>query len=221
MPRGLARILEPLDKRFDLTNRVLNRWFHKPVTAHARRFWFCFGGLTFFVFILQGLTGMFLTLYYEPTPERAYASVFYISNFVHYGWLIRSVHAWGSQLMVLFVVVHMLRVYITASYKHPREFNWVVGVILLAVTLAFGLTGELLPWDQSAYWGSTEAIAIVRQLPMAGDSIARVIVGGDTLGSPTLLRFYSAHIMLLPAALIGMLYTHFWMVREQGISEPL
>ncbi|NTU71682.1 MAG: cytochrome b6 [Coriobacteriia bacterium] len=207
--------------RFDLANRLQTRVWSRPVPMHARRFWYCFGGLAFFAAALQALSGMFLTMYYQPTVERAYASVFYISNFVKYGWLIRSIHVWGAEVMIAFVIVHMIRVYITASYKHPRELNWVAGVLLLAVTLAFGVTGFLLPWDQKAYWGSTVTMSLIREVPLVGAWIARLVVGGDTIGAATLTRFYSAHVMLLPATLTGLLLAHFWMIRKQGISGPL
>jgi len=215
------KIAAPLDERIDLTNRIRTRVFAKPVPEHARRFWFCFGGLTFFTAVMQAMSGVFLTLYYEPTPDRAYASVFYISNYVKYGWLIRSIHAWGAQLMVVFVIIHMIRVYVTASYKHPREFNWLAGVLLFAITMTFGLTGYLLPWDQKAYWGSTVTVSLMKQIPVMGDWVARIVVGGDKLGAPTLSRFYSAHIMVLPTVLVGLLFVHFWLVRKQGISGPL
>jgi menaquinol-cytochrome c reductase cytochrome b subunit len=221
MSKILEGISAPLDERFDLRYRLDQRVFGKPVPMHARRFWYCFGGLTFFVALLQAASGIFLTFYYEPTPDRAYSSVFYISNYVKYGWLIRSIHSWGAQLMVIFVIIHMIRVYATASYKHPREFNWVAGVLLFVITMAFGLTGYLLPWDQKAYWGSTVTVTLVKQMPVLGDWMARIVVGGDKLGAPTLTRFYSGHIMLLPAALMGLLFAHFWMVRKQGISGPL
>ena len=215
------RLAEPFDERLDLRNRIKTRVFAKPVPLHSRTIWYCFGGLTFIVAVLQGLTGLFLTLYYAPTPERAYSSVFYISNYVQYGWLIRSIHAWGAQLMVIFIIIHIIRVFVTASYKHPRELNWVAGVVLFVVTMAFGLTGYLLPWDQKAYWGSTIFVQLMGQVPIAGAWMAHLVMGGDSLGGPTLTRFYSAHIMLLPAVLIGLLFVHFWMVRKQGISGPL
>jgi menaquinol-cytochrome c reductase cytochrome b subunit len=218
---ALEKVAEPLNERLDLTNRIRTPVFAKPVPAHARTFWYCFGGLTFFTAMMQIMSGTFLTLYYEPTPDRAYASVFYISNYVKYGWLIRSIHSWGAQLMVVFVIIHMIRVYVTASYKHPREFNWVAGVLLFTVTMTFGLTGYLLPWDQKAYWGSTVTVSLMKQVPLMGEWMARIVVGGDKLGAPTLTRFYSAHIMVLPAVLLGLLFAHFWMVRKQGISGPL
>ncbi|MDP2183757.1 MAG: cytochrome b N-terminal domain-containing protein [Actinomycetota bacterium] len=208
-------------RRFDFTDRMRSKVLGESVPDHARRFWFCFGGLTFTVFVFQLLTGIFLTFFYQPTPERAYSSVFYISNYVDYGWFIRTTHAWGSTLMVVFLVVHMLRVFITASYKHPREFNWVVGVFLLVVTMAFGLTGRLLPWDQKAFWGATVIVDLVRQVPLVGDPLAGVLLGGSTIGAPALTRFFSLHVVVLPLAVGILLAAHFWMVRKQGISGPL
>jgi len=221
MSKLLAAITRPFDERFDLTNRLRKNMFDKPVPAHARKFWYCFGGLTFFVFLMQAMTGIFLTLYYVPSQERAYSSVFYITHYVPYGWLIRSVHLWGAHLMVIFVVIHMLRVFVTGSYKAPREFNWVAGVLLFAVTMAFGLTGYLLPWDNKAYWGSTVATSLMGAVPFAGKTIQFIVVGGQTIGGPTITRFFSLHVFLLPVALIGLMVVHFWMIRKQGISGPL
>ena len=221
MAKVVDRIAAPFDKRFDLQNNLEANVFSKPVPMHARRFWYCFGGLTFFVFLLQVASGVWLSFYYVPTPEQAYASVFYISNYVNYGWLIRSIHAWGAQLMVVFILIHMIRVFVTGSYKNPREFNWVVGVLLFLITMAFGLTGYLLPWDQKAYWGSTVSLSLVEQVPVVGSVIAQIVLGGEALGAPTLTRFYSGHVFLLPAALAILLVAHFWMIRKQGISGPL
>ncbi len=221
MAKVVDRIAAPFDKRFDLQNSLEANVFSKPVPMHARRFWYCFGGLTFFVFLLQVASGVWLSFYYVPTPEQAYASVFYISNYVNYGWLIRSIHAWGAQLMVVFILIHMIRVFVTGSYKNPREFNWVVGVLLFLITMAFGLTGYLLPWDQKAYWGSTVSLSLVEQVPLLGSVIAQIVLGGEALGAPTLTRFYSGHVFLLPAALVILLVAHFWMIRKQGISGPL
>jgi quinol-cytochrome oxidoreductase complex cytochrome b subunit len=195
--------------------------YERTVPAFARRFWYCFGGLTFLTAVLQGLSGAFLAMYYQPTPERAYASVFYIDNYVRYGWLIRSAHAWGSQLMVVLMLVHMIRVYATASYKHPREFNWVAGTLLFLVTMMFSLTGSLLPWDQTAYWSSTVTVSLMEQIPIIGDWVARLLVGADRIGAPALSRFFSAHTVILPALLVALLYAHFRMVRRHGISRAL
>ena len=221
MSRVIEAVMRPLDERFDLSDRIHRSLFNKPVPLHARRFWFCFGGLTLFVFLLQAMTGIFLTFYYVPSTAMAYSSVYYISHYVSYGWLIRSIHLWGAHLMVIFVVVHMLRVFWTASYKHPRELNWVAGVVLFPLTMAFGLTGYLLPWDNKAYWGSTVATSLMAQVPLIGRQIQYVVLGGESIGGPTLTRFFALHVFLLPAGLVAMMFAHFWMIRKQGISGPL
>ena len=123
--------------------------------------------------------------------------------------------------MLVFIVIHMIRVYVTASYKRPREMNWVAGVFLFVITVGFGLTGSLLPWDQKAFWGTTGAIAFVHKTPIVGEWAGNFILGGETIGAAALSRFYSAHIMMLPAVLTILLGLHFWMVRKQGISGPL
>lgn len=215
------QITAPIDERLGMMDWIRTRVFIKPVPAHTRRFWFCFGGVTFVTAIMQALSGAVLAFYYQPTPERAYASIFYISHYVKYGWFIRSVHVWGARLMVAFIIIHMLRVYVTASYKHPRELNWVAGVFLFIITMAFSLTGSLLSWDQKAYWGTAGAIALIEKTPVVGDWVAYFIVGGDTIGASALSRFYSGHIMVLPSVLTILLFAHFWMVRKQGISGPL
>ena len=221
MSMSTEQIEAAIDERPSVTGRIRTQALPRSVPPHARRFWFCLGGLTFATAVLQALSGIVLAFYYQPTPERAYASIFYISNYVRYGWFIRSVHVWGSRLMLLFIVVHMIRVYVTASYKRPREMNWVAGVFLFVVTMGFALTGSLLSWDQKAYWGTTGAITFIQKTPIVGDWAAYFIVGGKTIGAAALSRFYSAHIMMLPAVLTVLLCAHFWMVRKQGISGPL
>lgn len=214
-------LTETLDSRVGLSRR-LHRWLlDRTVPEHARRYYYCFGGVTFFLLLVQGITGVILTLYYVPSPERAYASVYYISHYVSYGWLIRSIHHWAAELMIVFVLLHMIRVFITGSYKPPRELNWVAGVLLLLVTLGFSLTGYLLPWDQKAYWGSAVTLALFKKVPLVGPFLSQVMMGGQTIGGATLTRFFSAHIMLLPAAVVVLLVAHFWMIRHQGISEGL
>lgn len=193
----------------------------RPEPAYARRFWYCFGGLTLVAAVMQVLSGIVLAFYYQPTPERAYASIFYISHYVKYGWFVRSLHVWGARTMLVFIVVHMLRVYVTASYKHPRELNWVVGTFLFVVTLAFGLSGSLLSWDQKAYWGTAGALSLLEKTPVVGEWLLHFVVGGDAIGASALSRFYSAHIMMLPSVLTALLFLHFRMVRRQGIAGPL
>lgn len=219
--RPFERVLAPFDDRLDLSNRIRSAMAARTVPAGARRWWYCFGGLAFFTAVVQALSGVFLAFYYQPTPDKAYASVFYISNYVHYGWLVRSAHVWGSRLMLVLVLVHMARVFVTASYKHPREFNWVAGVLLLATTFGFAVSGDLLPWDQQGYWSTAAVLDLLGEIPVIGAPLVAFIAGGSSLGEAALTRFYAAHIMLLPAALTALLLAHFWMIRKQGISGPL
>lgn len=217
----LESITKPLNRRFNLLNQFPKTLFDKSTPLYARRYYYCFGGITFFLFLIQVITGVILTIYYVPSTEKAYASVYYISHYVNYGWLIRSIHYWSANLMIVFVILHMLRVFLTSSYKPPREFNWVVGMFLLTLTVGLSFTGYLLPWDQRAFWTSTVTLSLIKKVPLIGEFLHYAMVGGDTIGQPTLTRFFSFHVMLLPALIIALLVAHFWMVRAQGISRPL
>src|SRR4030066_344994 len=159
------------------------------------------GSATLFLAILQGITGILLTLYYVPTPDHAYDSVVYITPQLPFGWLIRGLHHWGASAMVVVTVVHFLRVFYFGAYKYPREATWVTGVILLLVVIGFGFTGYLLPWDQKAYWATTVGTQIAGLVPFVGDWVLRIARGGDELSAVTLARFFGTHIWVLPAAL--------------------
>jgi quinol-cytochrome oxidoreductase complex cytochrome b subunit len=215
-----TRVGDWLDERFDL--RVpLEAFLKKPVPKHAIKWYFCLGGITFALFVIQGFTGILLSLYYKPTPDQAYESILFIMNNVRFGWLIRSIHSWSASLMIAFCVAHMLRVFITGSYKNPRELNWVAGVILLLLTLAFGFTGYLLPWDQKALWGSTVGSEILGVVPLIGDALLGLLRGGAEISGLTLTRFYGIHMLVLPALAFIFLGFHFVIIRRQGISGPL
>ncbi len=217
----VGKLTEPLDERFELTDRLHQTLLDKPVPLYARRYYYCFGGITFFLFVVQVITGIILTIYYVPSIEKAYSSVYYLSHYVNYGWLIRSIHHWSANLIVIFVILHLVRVFMTGSYKPPREFNWVVGMLLLFTTLGFSLTGYLLPWDQKAYWGSTVVTSLIKKVPVIGPTLSVIIVGGDAIGQPTLTRFFNLHVMILPAIIMMFVVVHFWMIRKQGLSRPL
>jgi quinol-cytochrome oxidoreductase complex cytochrome b subunit len=208
------------DERFDV--RIpLQAFLKKPVPKHAIRWYFCLGGVTFALFLIQGVTGILLSLYYRPTPDQAYESILFIMNNVRFGWLIRSIHSWAATLMVAFCVAHMLRVYITGSYKNPRELNWVAGVFLLLLTLAFGFTGYLLPWDQKALWGSTVGSEILGIVPLIGGWLLGLLRAGMEITGLTLTRFYGIHMLVLPLLAFVFLGIHFIIIRRQGISGPL
>jgi cytochrome b6 len=215
-----TRVGDWFDERFDV--RIpLEAFLKKPVPKHAIRWYFCLGGITFALFLIQGVTGILLSLYYRPTPEQAYDSILFIMNNVRFGWLIRSIHSWSSTLMIAFCVAHMLRVFITGSYKKPRELNWVAGVFLLLLTLAFGFTGYLLPWDQKALWGSTVGSEILGVVPLIGGWLLGLLRGGMEITGLTLTRFYGIHMLVLPVLAFIFLLIHFIIIRRQGISGPL
>jgi len=215
-----TRVGDWFDERFDV--RIpLEAFLKKPVPKHAIRWYFCLGGITFALFLIQGVTGILLSLYYKPTPEQAYESILFIMNNVQFGWLIRSIHSWSASLMIAFCVAHMLRVFITGSYKNPRELNWIAGVVLLLLTLAFGFTGYLLPWDQKALWGSTVGSEILGVVPLIGEALLKLLRGGMEITGLTLTRFYGIHMLVLPVLAFVFLAVHFVIIRRQGISGPL
>jgi quinol-cytochrome oxidoreductase complex cytochrome b subunit len=215
-----TRVGDWFDERFDV--RIpLEAFLKKPVPKHAIRWYFCLGGITFALFIIQGVTGILLSLYYKPTPDEAYESILFIMNNVRFGWLIRSIHSWSATLMIAACMAHMLRVFITGSFKKPRELNWVAGVVLLLLTLVFGFTGYLLPWDQKALWGSTVGSEIVGAIPWVGEWLLGLLRGGPDITGLTLTRFYGLHMLVLPVATFAFLGIHFIIIRRQGISGPL
>ncbi len=177
------------------------------------------GSATLFLAINQIITGVLLTIYYVPTPDHAYDSVQYITTQVSAGWLIRGLHHWGASAMVVLSVLHMLRVIAYGSYKYPREVTWFTGVGLLLVTLGFGFTGYLLPWDQKAFWATTVGTLIAGTPPVIGDWVLRIIRGGDELSAVTLARFFGVHVWVLPVALLILISVHLYLVIRIGISE--
>ena len=183
--------------------------------------WFVTGSILLFLLGVQLVSGIVLTMYYVPSPEHAYDSVRYITDRLPLGGIVRGLHFFGASFIVIAAVVHMLRVVLFGSYKKPREVTWITGVVLLLLILGFALTGYLLPWDQKAYWATTVTINIARSTPLFGEQVANVMRGGSDLGALTLLRWYAAHVFLLPAALIGFVVAHIYLMRRHGISGPV
>ncbi len=208
-----------LDERLGVMEAVKKN-LTKPVPLHVN--WtFCFGGISFFLFLVLVVTGILLMIYYRPTTGEAYESVVVITNIVPYGWLIRGLHRWAADLMVLMVILHMIRVFVYGAYKPPRDFNWVVGVILLILTLAFGFSGYLLPWNQVSYWATTVVTDATGALPLIGEPLKFFVRGGPEVSQMTLSRFFTLHVVVLPAVTVVFLFLHFGMLRKQGISGPL
>ena len=210
------KIYEWLDERLGL-NTIYKTTLDRP--EPRGNWWNTLGSASLFLFILQGITGIFLTVYYTPSPDHAYDSIQYIMTGVSFGWLIRGIHHWGASLMVLIVFIHMLRVFITASYKYPRELTWLVGVGLLLVTVFMGFTGYLLPWNQKAFWATTVGTQIAGSVPVIGEFILKVLRGGSSLSALTLQRFFAAHIWILPAMLVGLIAVHLYLIMKHGESQ--
>jgi ubiquinol-cytochrome c reductase cytochrome b subunit len=183
--------------------------------------WFITGSVLLFLLGVQLLTGIVLAMYYVPSPEHAYDSVRFIMDRLPFGSLVRGLHFFGASFIVVAAVIHMLRVVLFASYKKPREVTWITGVVLMLVILAFSLSGYLLPWDQKAYWATTVTINIARSAPVVGEQIASLLRGGIDLGALTLGRWYAAHVLMLPAALLGFVFAHLYLMRRHGISGPV
>jgi quinol-cytochrome oxidoreductase complex cytochrome b subunit len=182
---------------------------------------FGLGLITLFLFLLLTFTGIWLMFYYYPSATEAYNRMLDLRSSVQFGFAMRNVHKWSAELMVFFVVTHMARVFFTGAYKPPREFNWVVGVILLLLTLGLSFTGYLLPWDQLAFWAITVGTSIAGYAPVLGEPIRQLMLGGDIVGQEALLRFYVLHIMILPGIMIILIAVHFWRIRKDGgLAHP-
>ncbi|WP_227936207.1 menaquinol-cytochrome c reductase cytochrome b subunit [Alkalihalobacillus deserti] len=222
----LQKIYDYVDERLDITPMWRDIADHEVPehvnpAHHFSAFVYCFGGLTFFITVIQILSGMFLTMYYVPDIVNAYQSVAYLQNEVAFGVIVRGMHHWGASLVIVMMFLHTLRVFFTGSYKKPRELNWVVGVLIFFVMLALGVTGYLLPWDMKAYFATAVVLQIAESIPIVGGFSKTLLAGGHIIGAATLARFFAIHVFFLPAALLGLLAAHFYMIRKQGISGPL
>ena len=214
----------PRNRSYVVMNNVLYHLHPVKVKRHGVKlsYTLCLGGLSFFMFIVLTITGIFLMFYYRPTAPEAYVDIAALSTDVAFGQLVRNIHRWGAHLMVITVFLHMTRVFYHGAYKPPREFNWVVGVVLLFLTLLLSFTGYLLPWDQLALWAVTVGTNMGGYTPVFGDQVSFVLLGGIQVGGPTLLRFYVLHVLALPFIIVIFMAVHFWRVRKDGgISGPL
>jgi quinol-cytochrome oxidoreductase complex cytochrome b subunit len=194
------------------------------VKRHAVRYTytFCLGGISFFLFLALTVTGLYLMFFYVPSVTRAYQDIQAIEVAVAFGSFTRNMHRWAAHLMVLTVFLHMIRVFYHGAYKPPREFNWVVGVVLLFCTLWLSFTGYLLPWDQIAFWAITVGTQMAQYAPLLGPETGFFLLGGIQVGGDTLLRFYVMHVIAFPLITAIFLIVHFWRIRKDGgISGPV
>ena len=195
---------------------------HVNPAYHFSAFVYCFGGLTFFITVIQVLSGMFLTMYYVPDIVNAWKSVYYLQHDVAADVIVRGMHHWGASLVVVMMFLHTLRVFFTGSYKQPRELNWLVGVLIFFVMLGLSFTGYLLPWDMKALFATKVGLQIAESVPFIGPWVKTLLAGDPQIvGAQTLTRFFAIHVFFLPACLFALLAAHFIMIRKQGISGPL
>ncbi len=212
------------DARFDTErySSFVDKQLHKRLPPHTG--WLhVFGSLSLLLFLSQTITGILLLLYYRPTPEAAYQSIKYITAEVHFGWLYRQVHAWGASLMILALLLHMIRTYFMGSYKKPRELTWVTGALLFIVTIVFGFTGYLLPWNQIAYWATTVGTESAAKVPLIGQWLQYLLRGGDTITGETLSRFFVVHVIVLPWIITALVILHLTLMRVHNLAtmEPV
>jgi cytochrome b6 len=193
----------------------------KTVPIHKQSFWFYFGGISLFLFMVQVGTGLLLLLYYQPTPATAFESVQYITTQVRFGWLIRSVHSWSANLLIGAIFIHMFSVFFTQSYRRPRELTWFTGIGLLGIMMAFGFSGYLLPWNKLAFFATKVGTEIAGMTPIVGKFLLKFLRGGDEVSSATLARFFGMHVGLLPIAAMGLLGIHILLIQLHGMSKPI
>ncbi len=216
--RFLGLLYGPIDPQLPI-DQAFRKSLRYRLSRHAgwRQ---AFGGVTYLLFMILVLTGVLLSFYYRPSAQEAYPSIQHIVSGVTFGWLMRDLHVWGANLVVLAALVHMARVFFGAAYKPPRETNWLVGLLLLGIIFAFGATGYLLPWDQWSYWTVTEGLDIVAKLPLFGGALVELLRGDPLVSGATLSRFFAIHVIILPWIAMGLLVLHFTLVRKHGIAPP-
>lgn len=193
-----------------------------PIASHPVprvNWWYVLGSATLIAFIVQVVTGVALAFTYVPAPNAAYESLDFITNRAIFGNVVRGIHYWGSSAMVVLAFAHLAHVFLIAAYKFPRELNWLSGVILLGMTLAMAFTGQLLRWNQDAYWAVSLMASMASRVPFVGSTLVDVIVAGQTVGGATLTRFYATHVFLIPAAMFVLVGLHLYLVIRHGVSE--
>ena len=192
----------------------------KEVPLHRHTFWYYFGGMTLFLFMIQVGTGILLLLYYRPSANEAFESIQFIMTEVEFGWLVRSIHSWSANLMVFAMFTHLFSAFFSKAYRAPRELTWLSGGLLMALTLAFGFTGYLLPWNELAFFATRVGTEIPGVIPVVGPFLRRLLRGGDDVTGATLTRFYGIHVAILPAIVTVILGLHLFLVQKHGMSRP-
>jgi ubiquinol-cytochrome c reductase cytochrome b subunit len=216
--RLIAAIGKWLDARLQLGSTIRETAQHE-VPRETASWFYVFGSAAFVVFLLQIVTGILLALIYVPSAAEAWSSLQTLNHNVPLGWYIRALHGWGSNFMVAIVLIHMVQVFLFGAYKYPRELTWIVGVFLLLVTLGMAFTGQVLRFDQDAYWGLGIGASIASRVPLLGPSIVHLMLGGPIIAGATLSRFFALHVFVVPGLLIAFVGVHLLMVVKLGINE--
>ena len=215
----IKRVYNWLDERFQLSS-LIDFAKKKSVPKYRETIWYYFGGIALILFIVQVVTGILLLMYYKGTEDLAFESVYYISTKVNFGWLIRSVHSWSANLMILAVFIHMFSVYFLKAFRKPRELTWYTGIILLFISLAFGFSGYLLPWNELAFFATKVGTDIIGEIPLIGEYLLKLLRGGEDVTGATLSRFFGFHVAIFPAIFTVALALHLIFIQRQGIAEP-
>ncbi|HSI81220.1 MAG TPA: cytochrome b N-terminal domain-containing protein [Solirubrobacterales bacterium] len=207
-----------VDERTGATPFLTGLLFRK--VPKGTNWFYTLGSATLFAFVVQAITGVFLAMFYVPSPTEAYDSITYISEEVFLGAFVRGLHIWGATLMVIVIFLHMGRVFFFGAYKYPRELTWVIGVVLMILTMVMGLTGYLLPFDQRSYWATVVAMNITASGPVLGPYLADFLRAGADVGPTTLPRFYAIHMLLVPGLMIALIGAHLYLVVKLGTTAP-
>ncbi len=213
-----ADVLAWVDQRTGATGFLTGMLYRK--VPKGTNWFYTLGSATLFAFIVQAVTGVFLAMFYTPSATQAYASISHINNDVFLGQLVHGMHKWGSSVMVILVFLHMGRTFFFGAYKYPRELNWVIGVVLLILTMTMSFTGYLLPFDQRSFWASIVGININGTGPVLGPYLSDFLRAGPEFGATTLARFYSIHMLLVPGAIIALIGAHLYLVVKLGTTAP-
>jgi menaquinol-cytochrome c reductase cytochrome b subunit len=211
-------VIDWVDERTSLSGG--GRWALFRKVPRGTNWFYTLGSATMFAFLSQAVTGVFLAMYYDPNPTHAYESVRYINDTAFLGEFVHGMHKWGSTVMVILVFLHMGRTFLFGAYKYPRELNWVIGVVLLILTMVMSFTGYLLPFDQRSYWATIVGVNINGTGPFLGPYLSDFLRAGPEFGATTLTRFYSIHMLLLPGAIIALIGAHLYLVAKLGTTAP-
>src|SRR5512132_2380528 len=207
-----------IDERTSLSGA--GRWLMFRKVPKGTNWYYTLGSATLFAFLNQAVTGVFLAMFYDPSPTRAYESARYITNEAFLGEFVRGMHKWGSTVMVILIFLHMARTFFFGAYKYPRELNWVIGVALLILTFVMALTGYLLPFDQRSFWATVVANNITSSGVLVGPYLGDFLRAGPEFGATTLSRFYSIHMLLIPGAIFALIGAHLYLVAKLGTTAP-